>query len=217
MSSRPGPTTTATSATRWCARPRSSPSRGGPEAVTIRAAARAVGVTPTATYRHFENQADLLAAAKDEAMQRMAATTLALLPAPAAGPVDPVAAALERLQAAGRGYVQFALDQPGLFRMAFCPVPDTDDQPLQSRLAASPPYAFLASVLDELVEVGWLPAELRPGAEAGPWAAVHGLSLLLLDGPYRHLDAAGRDQVVTSTLDLVVRGLAGTERTRGDR
>lgn len=190
--------------------------RGGPEAVTIRAAARAVGVTPTATYRHFEGQADLLAAAKDEAMERMTGTTLALLPEPDPG-ADPVDLALERLQAAGRGYVQFALDQPGLFRMAFCPVPEhEEDEPLEARLAASPPYAFLSAVLDELVEVGWLDPGQRPGAEAGPWAAVHGLSLLLLDGPYRHLDAAGREAVIGSTLALVVRGLAGGRHPRGE-
>src|SRR5688500_8744345 len=46
---------------------------GGPDAVTIRGAAREVGVTPTAAYRHFANQADLLLAAKDLAMAGMTA------------------------------------------------------------------------------------------------------------------------------------------------
>lgn len=186
--------------------------KGGPEAVTIRAAAREVGVTPTATYRHFEGQAELLAAARDEAMDRMAQTTLALLPEPDPG-ADPVAVALDRLLAAGRGYVRFALDQPGLFRMAFCPVSDEeaehDPAVARERMSQSPPYAFLSAVLDELVEVGWLEPERRPGAEAGPWAAVHGLSLLLLDGPYRHLDEPARDAVITSTLEMVERGLSG--------
>src|SRR5690242_15991484 len=50
--------------------------RGGPDAVTIRAAAREVGVTPTAAYRHFAGQADLVDAAKAEALQRMATTIL---------------------------------------------------------------------------------------------------------------------------------------------
>lgn len=184
--------------------------QGGPEAVTIRAAAREVGVTPTATYRHFEGQADLLAAAKDEAMNRMAETTLALLPQPEPG-ADPVAVAVDRLEAAGRGYIRFALDQPGLFRMAFCRLPEAEHGPaeLEDRMKDSPPYAFLSAVLDELVEVGWLDPERRPGAEAGPWAAVHGLSLLLLDGPYRHLDDAGREAVIERTLKMVLRGLGG--------
>lgn len=182
---------------------------GGPEAVTIRAAARSVGVTPTATYRHFENQTDLLCAARDEAMARMAGVILELVPE-AAPDADPVAVAIDRLAAAGRGYVRFALDQPGLFRTAFCPVEreDAAADPLDARLAASPPYAFLSAALDGLVEVGWTDPERRVGAEAGAWAAVHGLSLLLLEGPYRALDEAGRSAVIESTLTMVVGGLA---------
>jgi AcrR family transcriptional regulator len=39
--------------------------KGGPQSVTIRAAAREVGVTPTAAYRHFAGHEDLLNAAKE--------------------------------------------------------------------------------------------------------------------------------------------------------
>lgn len=182
--------------------------KGGPEAVTIRATAREAGVTPTATYRHFDNQLDLLSAAKDEAMDRMAAVILDLLEEPPPG-ADPAQVAVGRLRAAGRGYVRFALDQPGLFKMAFCPAhgEGAELRPLEERLAASPPYAFLAAALDELVATGQMDPADRPGAEAGPWAAVHGLCLLLIDGPYRDLAGSARDAVVDKTLDMVLHGL----------
>jgi AcrR family transcriptional regulator len=45
--------------------------RGGPDAVTIRAAAREVGVTPTAAYRHFSGHEGLLEAAKYASLRRM--------------------------------------------------------------------------------------------------------------------------------------------------
>jgi AcrR family transcriptional regulator len=182
--------------------------RGGPDAVTIRAAAREVGVTPTAAYRHFGGQAELLDAAKGDALERMSQVILDVLgePPPHA---TPVAAALHRMRAAGRGYVRFALAEPGLFRTAFCTSEHDDLTHADETLGDSPPYAFLRETLDELVRVGWLDPALRPNAETAAWATVHGLSLLLLDGPYSALTEDERERIVEATLDMVVRGLAG--------
>lgn len=191
---------------------------GGPEAVTIRAAARSVGVTPTATYRHFAGQAELLHAAKDEALDRMTATITELIGQPPAD-AGPTELATRHLTAAGRGYVQFAMAQPGLFRTAFCHggdevlEADPDFDPQQVLMSAAP-YAFLAGVLDELVEVGWLDPAHRPGAEIGAWAAVHGLAMLLLDGPCRLMAAGEQEMLVDTTLDLVVRGFATGPKAR---
>lgn len=184
---------------------------GGPDAVTIRAAARAVGVTPTATYRHFANQSDLLHAAKHEAMDRLTATILELLAAETPTP-DAAEAAVQRLAAAGRGYVHFALAQPGLFRTAFCRPAAEDEHPteeLSQILAEAPPYAFLTTALDDLVDAGWLAPELRPHAETAAWSTVHGLAVLFVDGPYRHVPVPERDRLINVTLGMVVRGLSG--------
>lgn len=186
---------------------------GGPDAVTVRAAARAVGVTPTAAYRHFAGHADLLEAAKHEALDRMVAMTLEVLGEPPAD-ADPVEAALHRMRAGGRGYVGFALAQPGLFRTAFCRSEHEDLADAGERLAEAPPHAFLSAALDELVRVGWLDPALRPNAETPAWAAVHGLSLLLLDGPYRALDDEQREELIEATLGMVLRGLAGGPQAR---
>jgi AcrR family transcriptional regulator len=182
--------------------------RGGPDAVTIRAAAREVGVTPTAAYRHFTGQAELVDAAKHEALDRMAEMILTVLGDPPAD-ADPLEAALHRMRAGGRGYVRFALAQPGLFRTAFCRSEHDVLSDAGEALAAAPPYAFLSQALDALVEVGWLDPALRPRAETPAWAAVHGLSLLLLDGPYRTLPREEQDLLVDATLDMILRGLAG--------
>ena len=45
-------------------------------------------------------------------------------------------------------------------------------------------------VLDGLVEADVLPPERRPGAEFLSWSAVHGLAMLLIDGPLRGLEGA---------------------------
>jgi AcrR family transcriptional regulator len=181
-------------------------SEGGPQAVTIRAAARAVGVTPTAAYRHFGGQDDLLYAAKEAAQDALAAAMrhyVDQLPSRD----DPVQGAMERLIAIGRGYVRFATSEPGLFRTAFCTT--SGAEPEQSGPTAEPgsPFGTLVETLDELVRVGYLDPAHRPTAEITAWATVHGLSSLLVDGPLK-VDEATRRTYVDRAVDLVARGLA---------
>jgi AcrR family transcriptional regulator len=180
--------------------------RGGPEAVTIRAAARAVGVTPTAAYRHFGGQDDLLGAAKAAAQDALVAAMqhyLDRLPPQD----DPVQGAMQRLLAIGRGYVGFATSEPGLFRTAFCTT--SGDQAAGSGPSTEPgsPFGTLVETLDELVRVGYLDPAHRPTAEITAWATVHGLSSLLVDGPL-HADEATRTAYVERAVELVARGLA---------
>lgn len=191
---------------------------GGPDAVTIRGAAREVGVTPTAAYRHFASQGELLEAARSLAMDGMvAAMAVHLQQVPADG--DPVERALERLRSTGRGYIQFALDEPGIFRTCFTgrlrdPHPDEPSDPGDTSMGDPAPYLLLGEMLDELVAVGHLAPEDRSGAEAGPWAAVHGLALLLIDGPLKDFGEADREAAIERTLDLTTRGLATGPRAR---
>ena len=92
---------------------------GGPEAVVLREAARSVGVSATAAYRHFAGHGDLIHAVKERAQAALADRMRAEL---AAGEpeTDPARDALRRLFAIGIGYLNFALTEPGLFRTAFC-------------------------------------------------------------------------------------------------
>jgi hypothetical protein len=69
------------------------------------------------------------------------------------------------------------------------------------------PYALLEAYLDDLVTAGVLPAGRRPWAPAAAWATVHGLALLLTEGPLRRLPEEQQRQVVERTLDMVEAGL----------
>ncbi len=166
----------------------------GPDGVVVREATRRVGVSPTAAYRHFADRHSLLAAVAQQARDALAdamAAAVAEVPGRAGR-----RRAVARLQATGRAYVRFALAEPGLFRTGFAgfdqagPVGDgtADADGTPAGAVGCPPdprpdraYAILTAALDELVDAGALPAARRPGAEAAAWAAVHGLSLLLLD------------------------------------
>jgi AcrR family transcriptional regulator len=176
---------------------------GGPSAVTIRAAAARVGVTPTAAYRHFADHADLLDAVRREAMSRLSAAMTRYLRTTPVG--DDAEAALRRLRATGRGYVQFAVDEPGLFRAAFAA--GHKPSSLAGPAAQDGPFAMLNGVLDRLVEVGYLAPQDRPLAEMGAWATVHGLAFLLIEGPLRTLKRREREAVIERSLEMVHVGL----------
>lgn len=177
--------------------------QGGPEAVGIRAAARHVGVTPTAAYRHFTNAMDLQCAVQETAFDSLAGAMRTEL-AKVDPDGDPTDVAMRRLYAIGRAYVRHGLSEPGLFRTAFFSI---DGASMEPGRQADGAFAILGKTLDDLVAGGYLPAERRPFAEFAAWSAVHGLVRLILDGPLADLDEARRDALVERTLDMVARGL----------
>src|SRR5260370_33782783 len=111
---------------------------------------------------------------------------------------DPAAEAIRRLRALGSAYINFALNDPGLFRTAFCrpdrPIPDVHE-----RLKANGPFALVSGVLDELVATGVLDKARRPNAEIAEWAAVPGLSTLLLAGPLTLLNNEAQANAIALT------------------
>jgi AcrR family transcriptional regulator len=180
---------------------------GGPGAVVLRAVSREAGVSHNAGYRHFADHEDLLAAVSDRCMaeladlmrQRKAEVTVR----------GATKRAWAKLEAIGRAYIDFAVTEPGWFRTAFSVAhgapPPSPGQAVDER--ALGPFELLSARLDELVEVGAIPPERRPGAEHAAWSMVHGLSSLLVDGPLRALPKAEVDQIVGTVLGVVTRGL----------
>ena len=69
------------------------------------------------------------------------------------------------------------------------------------------PFELLGAALDRMVACGLLPPERRPGAEYLAWSAVHGLAMLVLDGPLRRFTPAQTAAVGQRVLDMVEKGL----------
>jgi AcrR family transcriptional regulator len=177
---------------------------GGPEAVVLREAARQVGVSATAAYRHFAGHGDLIHEVKERCQAALAEQMRAEVDAepPAA---DPRQEGIRRLRALGRGYLRFALAEPGLFRTAFCRADSPREQHLDAM--ASPAFAMLAETLDQLTELGLIEPDRRPYTEAVAWANAHGLATLLVDGPLGALPDEDREAVITRTLDATIEGI----------
>jgi AcrR family transcriptional regulator len=177
---------------------------GGSEGVSLREAARRVGVSPSAAYRHFPSRDGLLAQVGSEAREALARQMLSAIAA--VSNRNTRRAVMGRFRATGRAYIEFALDEPGLFEVAFRPCPPglyVPDDPS--------PYGSLSEALDGLETAGLL-AVPRPGAEAFAWIAVHGAAVLLGE---RLLPATDRETIIEGTLDMVAGGLL-TERPRVD-
>ncbi|MEU3604625.1 TetR/AcrR family transcriptional regulator [Streptomyces sp. NPDC035033] len=177
---------------------------GGPERVVLREAARRVGVSPTAAYRHFDGRGELLRTVRSHARARLA-EAMERAAAREPGADDPVLAAERRLAALCRGYVGFAVEHPGLYRAAFGAVRPAGEPPAGGAAPPAPEiraFTLLKEALEALDRFG----VRRPAAGAAAWSAVHGLSLLLLEGPLRRLSAQRRDDVVETTLAMVVSG-----------
>ena len=180
---------------------------GGPDAVVLREATRRAGVVPNAAYRHFASRDALLQAVRAAALSALAVAMekdLARLRRGRHG-TDHARAGL---RAIGTAYLRFARSEPGLFRMAFAVPgdPETTGNPAMAGRTGLNPFQLLSTALDRLVEAGVLPAERRPGAEYLAWSAVHGLAMLVLEGPLRRLTRVQVRRIEERLLDMVEQG-----------
>jgi AcrR family transcriptional regulator len=179
---------------------------GGTQAIVLREAARRVGVSPNAAYRHFASLPDLIHAVAHESLAALAAAMQREISRRGLPTGDARQDAWECTRAVGRGYVTFALREPGLFGVAFDPL--AGPGPAASALTGDQPgpHELLVQALEKLVAAGQLEAEDIDIAGTLAWSTVHGLSLLLL-GPLSGYSKVERDQVIEATLTQIGLGL----------
>jgi AcrR family transcriptional regulator len=186
---------------------------GGPDAVVLREATRAVGVVPNAAYRHFADRDELLAAVCAASMRELTgrmAEGIAAVP----GAHGDQAAARARLGAIGAAYLEFAREEPGLFATAFAqprqhPYTAGDEAAeVDSAEVEATPLGLLRAALDELVDAGTLDPRRREGLEYPIWSAVHGLAVLTGQGPLREVPADVRARLARDTFAFIEAAVA---------
>ena len=167
----------------------------GVEGFSLREAALAIGVSPSAVYRHFAHKADLLAALSRDGFQELSQHfESAMASAALAAKDDPAASARAQLAAQGQAYVQFALAHPERFQVMFSRYGRGAGEQRSS------PFRLLEQALDALCQAGLISPGARPGAEVPVWAAIHGLACLLIAGALDGADPAALTQRVNQSI-----------------
>lgn len=136
---------------------------------SLRAVARAAGVSAMAPYRHFPDKAALLGAV---AAEGFALLREALVAADASGLAGGPAQALVEQ---GLAYVAFAQAHPGLFRLMFTDTIAARAMVSPDAAADGDAYAVLAA------RVATLCPATAATATMAAWALVHGFAMLVLD------------------------------------
>ena len=144
---------------------------GAQDDLGLREVARAVGVSPTAIYRHFPDKHALKAALAAEGLARLAQRQQQASHQAGRGAAG--------FLASGLSYVHFAAEHPVLFRLMFSHAQPDD------LLDASPDTvsAAMRGLREDIAQL--MPpdgtAAQRKAAALHAWALVHGLALLVLD------------------------------------
>ncbi len=145
----------------------------GLEAVTLRACAKIVGVSPSSAFRHYSDKRALLTAFAKKAIHQLS---------------DAMATAKERaikedtnaFLAVGLAYIEFALDKPAFFRAMWREetIYTNDDAYIEAtnQLSAHLQGGFAETIKDDDPN-SFSPQELLA------WSSVHGLANLFVDGP----------------------------------
>jgi AcrR family transcriptional regulator len=183
----------------------------GTEKLSLRALARAAGVSPTAPYRHFPSKTCLLAALITRGFVAMRIRIEEARDAAGATPE-------ERLQAVGLAYVRFALDNPTSYHLMFSTVLVDFSAYDDLRQAADAAYGVVLDVLAEVLAENRTANVTLSQAGAVAWSAVHGVSSLLLFGRRKQAprnerspltSLAGLEEDTATALRLLMRGLVG--------
>ncbi|MGH9084234.1 MAG: TetR/AcrR family transcriptional regulator [Acidimicrobiales bacterium] len=172
---------------------------GSEDEVSIRAVAKATGVTAPSIYRHFEDKVHLLF----EVCARQFTLLDEAIEAAVAGIDDPILA----LQARGRAYVRFGVEHPEHYRIMFMgPAYAMPDQ--WADVLSTGSFAHLMEGIEAAVRSG----DLEPAGDTfitalHVWANIHGLTSLLVARPT--LPWPDLDAFIDAHLELCMRAHLG--------
>jgi len=146
-------------------------SKFGLEAVTLRACAKMVGVSPSSAFRHYSDKRSLMTAFAARALSKLSET----METAQTAAIDDNA-----FTAVGMAYIEFALENPALFRAMW------NDETIY---ASNEDYIDAANRLSSHLKGGFADTieDSDPNSfsseELLAWSSVHGLANLFVDGP----------------------------------
>ncbi len=144
----------------------------GIDQVSIRRIADRIEYSPGTIYLYFEDKDDILYEAHLEAFSAFldAEMTVAAIPDP-----------LERLQALGRVYVNFALSNQRMYDLMFLiPVPRIQNKEKYDWSVSIRTYQVLRTIVEECIAQGRIKPNHPDVVSMQVWATVHGLASLII-------------------------------------
>ncbi|GAC01326.1 putative TetR family transcriptional regulator [Gordonia namibiensis NBRC 108229] len=148
---------------------------GDDTAMSIRAVATRVGVTPPSIYLHFADKDALLDAVCARYFERLDAQ----LATATEGITDP----LDRALQLGLAYIRFAVATPVLYRVAFGKPADAAHPSKVDQVLTASAYAQFADTVAELADEGMFGRDEVNDVVLELWAAAHGVASLMLAKP----------------------------------
>jgi AcrR family transcriptional regulator len=182
---------------------------GGPEAVSVREAARRAGVSPGAPFRHFPSRSALMTAVAEDAQRRFRAEIDAALARAPAG--DP----LQRLRCFGRAYLRWAMRNPAHFEIISSGRHFNHEQAAEVSRDNAEVIGLTGRMLAEAAAQGQLRvADLKQLQIAGR-ALLYGFARMNIDGhfPRWGIADAEAERTAEAILDLFIDGIARRPRT----
>lgn len=175
----------------------------GVEGFTLREVARRSGVSHNAPYHHFADRSALVAAIVVEGFADFT-RELERAAARARG------GELARIRALGRAYVRFAREDPERFKLLWRPDMREGANLAEVEAAGQRSYDPLLDVLRRGRGQGVVEDVTPLETQAlTAWSTVHGLAMLLVDGPLR-LEVIGdraADELTDGVIDVLLQGL----------
>jgi len=145
----------------------------GLEAVTLRACAKIVGVSPSSAFRHYSDKRALLTAFATKALHQLSdAMEVAKRQA--------IKEERDAFLAVGLAYIEFALDKPAFFRAMWREetiYTNDENYVTATNLLGSHLQAGFANTIQDDDPHSFSPQELLA------WSSVHGLANLFVEGP----------------------------------
>ncbi len=144
------------------------------DAVSVRAVARRVGVTPPSIYLHFAD--------KDALLTAVVARYFAQLDVALRAASEGADATLEKTKRVGLAYVEFALATPELYRLAtMTPAATASEVDLVLQASA---FAHFTGLIEKLMDEGFYPLGDPVPIALRTLVVVHGVAAMLVAKPF---------------------------------
>jgi len=168
----------------------------GATGLSLRRLAGDLGVSATTPYRYFHDKEEILAALRAQAFDHFAASLERAYEQSAGS--DPML----RAAAVSRAYIEFALADPGAYRLMFDTTQDDDERYPDLARAGERAKRTMTRHVDAMIDQGSVSGDADLIGHVF-WSAIHGLLMLRLAGK---IDEAAFERILHASMEALSRG-----------